>query len=65
MEYVICTALRGYILFYITFNLYLIFKYIKVTEKVNLSEVVWLLFFGFMIVTYIGIEELNNDWENY
>jgi hypothetical protein len=45
-------------------NLYLIYRYISTVGKnFDLSEIAFLLVFGYMLITFIGIKELEESWK--
>lgn len=64
MEHNIVLISQGYFLFYIVTNLYLIYRYISTVGKnFDFSEIAFLLVFGYMLITFIGIKELEENWK--
>ena len=64
MEHNIVLISQGYFLFYIVTNLYLIYRYISTVGKnFDFSEIAFLLVFGYMLITFIGIKELEESWK--
>lgn len=64
MEQNIMLMAQGYFLFYMVTNLYLIYRYISIVGKnFDFSEITFLLVFGYMLITFIGIKELEENWK--
>jgi hypothetical protein len=64
MEHNIALTFQGYFLFYLVTNLYLIYRYISIVGKnFDFSEIAFLLVFGYMLMTFIGIKELEENWK--
>ena len=65
MEQIILISAQAYILYYIATNIYLVFLYIGNTNDFKWEDVAWLLVFGFLLITFIGISELEKDWRRW
>lgn len=65
MEQVILISAQAYIFYYVAVNVYLVLSYTKNTNKFRWEDVAWLLVFGFMIITFLGINELKREWEEW
>ena len=64
MEQNIMLMAQGYFSFYMVTNLYLIYRYISIVGKnFDFSEIAFLLVFGYMLITFIGIKELEESWK--
>ena len=64
MEHNIVLISQGYFLFYIVTNLYLIYRYISTVGKnFDLSEIAFLLVFGYMLMTFAGLKEIEENWK--
>ena len=64
MEQNIMLMAQGYFLYYMVTNLYLIYRYIRLVGKnYDMSEILFLLVFGFMLITFIGTQELEENWK--
>ena len=55
---------RGCLLFYIMTNLYLVIDYLVIAKgDIDLLEVFWRLFLGFVIAITAGIEAMDYEWK--
>lgn len=63
MEHDIIIVIRTLTSFYVLFNCGLIFFYAKTVKEIKFSEITWLMFFGFLVLIFLGLNFVKNEWE--